>query len=69
MSDITECNVNMNEIILTRHCYHCKEEFKVDDFLIGIGHPYYILLHKHCAPFFQYSKGWPHPKSFEFYKK
>lgn len=67
--DITESDVKTVEIILTHQCKNCKEFFAYNELLYAVGHPYYILLHKKCLPFFNYSEGWPHDKSKEYYKR
>lgn len=55
-------------LVFTEKCLHCNEAFENNKLVWYIGAPYFCILHEQCAPFFDYSKGWPHDHSFDFYK-
>lgn len=60
--------ISVNEAVFYTHCVVCGTLFKNEDYLSSVGHPFCILLHKHCYPFFDYGKGWPHPLPLQYYK-
>lgn len=33
----------------------------------AVGKPYHILLHEHCAPYFDYQRGYPHNQPYQYY--
>jgi hypothetical protein len=60
-------NVQMVKVIHTPNCLVCKCPLQEDQPLLAFGLPYMITLHENCAPFFPFSKGWPHPMPLDFY--
>lgn len=56
--------------IMTPICIHCQRVISPDAGLFyAIPAPYYAVIHKECAPFFQYRNQWPHREPWEFYSK
>lgn len=64
----TPSRISVNETVYYPHCVVCGSLFKTEDYLSSVGPPFCILVHKQCYPFFDYSKGWPHPLPLQYYK-
>jgi hypothetical protein len=54
-------------VVFTSNCQHCKQTLDQHVAVWAFGHPYYMLIHKQCAPFFKFSEGYPHKEPFEYY--
>lgn len=55
---------------MTTLCVQCKKPVLPDDgVFMAVGHPYYAVLHKWCAPHFTYNGEWPHPYPSSVYNK
>jgi len=55
------------KIIYNNTCPVCKIHFIEDDSVIGISNPYHILLHTHCAPYYNYNNIYIHQQPISFY--
>jgi hypothetical protein len=50
-------------------CAHCKTNLGKERLVFCVGEPFHCIMHKECAPFFDYDTGWPHKKPMSAYKK
>lgn len=42
-------------------CVHCRKDVRSEDGLFyALTRPYYCLLHRWCAPFYNWNNTWPH---------
>ncbi len=48
-------------------CIHCKGILREESLVWSLGSPYHALVHESCAPFFDFSKGWPHALPYQYY--
>lgn len=55
-------------VVFKSTCMHCQKQFLDESLIVSVGHPYEMLIHYECAPFFNY-RGWPHSKSRQYYIK
>jgi hypothetical protein len=49
-------------------CIHCRRKISGrDGMFYFLGDPYFALIHKECAPYFNYNGLWPHSQPIGFY--
>lgn len=54
--------------VATTLCPQCRVAITAGEAFLAVGHPFYMALHQHCYPFFDWtSQRWPHPAPFSFY--
>lgn len=54
--------------VMTPVCIHCHRKISGKDGLFYcVGDPYYGVIHKECAPFYQYLGLWPHSQHYLYY--
>lgn len=58
----------LTKCIYTNFCVHCKEIFKPDTIVIAVDQPHHILLHKKCAPYYNFFNGYSWTQPFVFYE-
>lgn len=60
---------NRHPVVYNPFCLHCKKSFYPETLVWSIGSPYHMIIHKECAPYFQYEDGYPHALPFQQYDK
>jgi hypothetical protein len=53
--------------VMTTLCIHCGKEVLANNLFYAVGHPYYGVLHRECAPFYAFPGHWPHKFPLAYY--
>lgn len=56
-------------VLFKETCVFCERKFNNESLVWSFGYPYHMVIHKECAPFFPFSKGYPHPMPYELYEQ
>jgi hypothetical protein len=55
--------------IWTGQCAHCKQAFTENTIVCAVDHPFFMVLHEACLPFYNYEGGYPHPYPLSYYSQ
>lgn len=50
---------SMMHIFRPATCAHCQRP--ITSYGLSLGEPFHCMLHRQCAPHFDFTNGWPHP--------
>lgn len=56
-------------VVAGRPCLVCRAPILGEEWVLALPAPYHCLVHKDCAPFFNYNGMWPHPYPAQAYIK
>jgi hypothetical protein len=66
---MSSSNPSFVRCIANGDCKHCGKPIENNSIVIAVGDPYSMLLHERCAPYYDYSKLFPHDKPIQFFRK
>lgn len=66
---MSSTNPSFVRCIASSTCKHCGKPIEQDSLIIAVSEPYSMIIHEKCAPYYDYSKVFPHDKPLQFYRK
>lgn len=62
-------DLQKHPVVFNHSCMHCTRPLNPNSLVWSVGAPFHMIIHKECAPYFNYDNGYPHPQPFQHYDR
>ena len=66
-TDLSLKTDTLNTVVFKNTCVHCSKPFIEESIVVCVGAPHHILLHKNCAIYYNYLKGYSWSQPYYYY--